>query len=398
MAHKLRKPGGVVLRRWRKQRVSVIDDAELLELFEDEPELLAIADALQATRSAAAHRDRKRPLLIAAALAGCAAVVAVVVFHGRTPTLVEQAAAALPVGRMVETTLETSSSSQVVDLSSGSSHPVAVLVQSWLDSSTGRMRVTTRRDGVVVSDTVTRARQTVPTQVGLDEASLTFIRSYRGAVSEGSATPLAGRQLRITSTPSAGATRVTLDKNDRPVSATSAGSHQWRVKRFAAAPYDPGRLQAKPRPAFPSAGAVVAATRLTNAAARREAGAVTGTVVPARIAGSNLVRATRQTLAQTVGRERRRSQGLELVYAHDASRVVVRLSRRPEPAYGFVEGRLTFDFNPIARVGQANVVGVPGSSGRTTWIVQLPIRHGFASIHAPERKLALTVARRLSQG
>jgi hypothetical protein len=374
-------------------RPTVLNDPELLELFQAEPELLAIADALRVTRAASQRAgNRKRALLLAAATATAVAAVTAVVMSGGGPTLVEQAAAAIPVGRLLEVNLETESTTSVVDLSSGVTRPVRIIVRSWLDSSSGRVRIVTMRDGVAVSDVVTSADQSVPPSAGLDAASLAFIRQYKDAVEGDQATRLAARVLQIAE-PNQMAT-VKLGANAEPVAVLAGGGRAWRVARFVGAPYSAAALRPRERTAA-SAGAVVASRTIDTRLARRKVRDLVGVVLARSLAGAPLRHAALQRLSRVVEGKTSYSEGAEVLFRSKTRKVLVRLAKRPEPAYGFPEGRFAFDFTPVAPPGQANLIAI-GEGASRLWIIQLRLQEGFATIRASSEAAALAAARQLS--
>jgi hypothetical protein len=377
--------------------VKVIDDPELLELFADEPELLAITDALQATQGKRHNVARRRYLFLAAALVAVTAIAggAVALFGDGGQSLVEQAAAAIPQGRMIEATLETPAPSTVVDLSSGVRRSVTVEIQSWLDSSTGRIRVLTRRGDVVVSDVAGSGDEIAPAASGLDPSSLTFARDYKQAVTSGHAVALPNGELEIGA--DGNSVRVRLSANALPTAIAVNRARNWRVTHFAAVPFDAEALVPLRTGRTANAGSVAASTMLPLDSAGKTVKQITGTSLPATIAQNRVSHASLQQLTRVSGKQTSRDSGVELAYGAGAEKVQVRLARRPEPAYGFVEGRLAFDFNPIPPVGQANVAAI-GTGSSTVWIVQLRIGHGFAAIRARTRALALGAARQIAEG
>jgi hypothetical protein len=371
---------------------TVLDDRELLELFEDEPELLAIADALRATRPAAHTSRPRRRVLLAAAASAVVAAVAVLLMSGGGPSVVEQAAAAIPSGRLLESDLETEASTSVVDLSTGAARPVRIIVRSWLDSSSGRVRVLTMRDGVAVSDVAISADQPVPPSAGLDAASLTFIRSYKEAVEGGQATRLSTRELRIAAQNENA--RVRLGPHAKPVAVLGVGI-AWRVTRFVGAPYSTAALRPRTSPRVASAGAVVGSTSIDTALARRKVRSLVGVALPQSLAGAPLHRAALQRLSRVVEGKTSYSEGAQAIFQSATRKVLVRVARRPEPAYGFPEGRFAFDFTPVASPGRANLIAI-GEGASRLWIIQLRLQQGFATIRASSKAAALEAGRQLS--
>src|SRR4051794_30746731 len=96
------------LRKHRSARDRPLTDAEVLELLQDEPELIALADAIATTQHRrhfriAPNAMRKRtPIVILAASTCLAALATALIFavFGTQANLVDQALAAVGDGRM----------------------------------------------------------------------------------------------------------------------------------------------------------------------------------------------------------------------------------------------------------------------------------------------------------
>jgi hypothetical protein len=142
---------------------TVLADPELVEFFADEPELLAIADAIASTtprltdeRASRASRQRRfaRPTLLSAAIAVAAAVALVLVspWQRSQGTLSDLALAALGSGPVVHVVTETATGAGVVDIATSKATPVMQQDEIWYDSTLGLRRDLTRYDGTVVED------------------------------------------------------------------------------------------------------------------------------------------------------------------------------------------------------------------------------------------------------
>ncbi len=378
----------------RKPAVRVLDDPELLELFEDEPELLAITDALQATRRAA--RPRASPALLAGGAAAAVAaivVVALAVTGNGGPSLVERAAAAVRNFQVVHASLEARApTAAVVDLRTGRSRAVTIRIEAWLDSSSGRLRVVTRRNGTVVADAAGSADEVAPAASGLDPGALTFLRDYRAALVGGRASELPGRRVRIAG--NGGTADVALDDAARPAAVESSTGPTWRVAAFSAATPSPERFTPSPSAGGPGRGRVASTSPLAPAAARGEVASLLGVGVPERIEGLPLVRARSQTLTGSGGTSPGTTSGVELTYAGKSGSVQIRLGAAPEPAYGFAEGRFTFQFDPIPPRGELDLAALGGKA----WIGQLRVGRGYATIRSSTRGLVVSAARLLLRG
>ena len=145
-------------------------DVELVELFADEPELLAIADAIAATTTtpARAHASARAPsrlhlprpsVLSAVALAAVAAVVVLVAPWQRSHgTLADMALAAIGTRPVVHVVMETPTGAGLVDIASGKAQPVMQRDEVWYDAARGLRRDVTR-DGSVILDDELETRQ-----------------------------------------------------------------------------------------------------------------------------------------------------------------------------------------------------------------------------------------------
>ena len=125
-----------------------VRDVETLELLRDEPELLAIADAVASTQ----RRRRRLPrrVLLAAAAVLAAAVVALLApwqnedGRGLVP---ERALAALPAPAPVMHVVLEHRLGTRVHLETGRLSPVLVRSESWYDQERSLLRVRGYRDG-----------------------------------------------------------------------------------------------------------------------------------------------------------------------------------------------------------------------------------------------------------
>src|SRR5579884_3744834 len=114
---------------------TVLSDAELLSLFRDEPELLAIADAVVATAPARRRPRFSRPTILSAAAAVAAAVAVALVapWHRDHGTLSDLALAALGSQPVVHVVTETPTGADLVDIASGAVSPVVQQDEIWYD-------------------------------------------------------------------------------------------------------------------------------------------------------------------------------------------------------------------------------------------------------------------------
>lgn len=136
-------------------------DPELIDLFADEPELLAIADAIAVTTSKPARKpaDRRsrrlaRPSVLSAAVAVAATVAVVLVApwqrsHG---TLADLALAAIGSQPVVHVVTETPTGAGLVDISTGDTQPVMQRDEIWYDAARGLRRDLTHNGSTILDD------------------------------------------------------------------------------------------------------------------------------------------------------------------------------------------------------------------------------------------------------
>lgn len=391
------------------ERRRPFSDPEVLELFQDEPELLAIVDAIHATQ-APQRRRAPRPLLVAAAAVAALVVVALIPLQFRGASLTERALAAIGDARVVHQVASRAERSQlIVDLDTGSERPTELELESWFDSEAGEVRTVTRRNGVLVADTLTR-KDASGSGAGAsqpDPVVTTFLRGYRSAVSRGELKVIRRGLLDgtevvwvRTAIPGARSDEVALDSaTDLPrafrlVVGSEPVGQLWRVSEIDSRVHSEADLTSKPPPAGPVAGRVESEQEATlDEAARLLAGS--GRWPGREIGGLQLGRVVAQTLSRTLADgSRQTGAGLALTYGDTSGELVeIRQAMVPEPAYGFVEGRLTSSFAPIPEGAVALSVPEPQDGG--LWMGQLRAGDVFLTIRASRRELVLDAARSL---
>jgi hypothetical protein len=171
--------------------VSEVLDREVVELLRDDPDLLAVADAVVATQHAGGRHGVRIPwrLLAVAAVIVIGVVVAVVApWHGHGNGLVDRALAAVGRGPVLHAVIESDSpNAKVVDLSTGATRPLQQRLEYWFDADRGVLRAATRINGRVLDDEVfPRSRLTVGAPP-LDPALTGFVSAYRDALRSGQA-------------------------------------------------------------------------------------------------------------------------------------------------------------------------------------------------------------------
>ena len=407
-------------------RARVISDREVLELLADEPELLAIADAVAATQPRPSQRRRRSRLVaLAAALLVVAAFVALLPLRGDGEPLLGEALAAIGGGPVVHARIEARlPQNDVVDLATGRAKPQTVSIEFWYDEPRGRLRTMLRRGGVVVEEFLETRTQAMSgsgpvRRIGEGGPSLSpalagFVTRYRDALKSGDAEiaengRLAGRDvtwLRLGS----GATRqrvavdaetrtpiliVPLDAQGRPATIS------WRVRTIGTVARVEANFAApRPRAPRPFRGDVREARAVSSnelaTAARRPA-----LWLGQSWRGLRLVSIELQTLSRGYppgsGKAAELRRGVSLRYGDGELGEALEISQAaaPEPAYAFAEGALTFNRNPIPRQGFVEIVQIPSASDRTRVIGQLRQQGVFVTIWASNRELCLAAARAL---
>jgi hypothetical protein len=372
-----------------------LDDREVLELLRDEPELLAVADAVSATR-----RRRANPAVLGVLVVAFVAVVAVVrPWSAGSRGIVEAAHAALGSDPVVHSVVTTKSAVDTrIDLATGRRRPVEITVETWSDPSRGRVRSVIHHDRLIVADiTGPAVSRAVPGLI--DQGERLFSTGYREALAAKRAHVL--RRGRF-----AGHDAVWLDVGFRgrhedvivdadsslPLAFEEASASKspavWFVKRIESVPRRAADFRARQQFAAGS-GRVVGATSISA----EEAEAAIGfrpTWAGQKLRGYRLDSLTLQRLTQTVGSRRTTSNGLLIIYRDRRGRALtISQALSPQVAYGYMRGRLSFNLNEVtpsvldlARVGQA-------------WIGQRRFRRLYVTIQAGDLACVIAFARSL---
>lgn len=362
-------------------------DNEVVELLRDEPELLAIADALRATTSYVPARARARLPRRSLALVAAVAVVSVglvSIFESSSPTLVDRALAAVGNRPLIRGEFErTLPNDEVVDLTSGASRPSTVHVTAIADESTGLLRVRVAHDGEVVSDDSASAG--VPAKsAGVDRVLASFVREYRPALRTRA---VVAQRVGETDSLRLERAQVTVELTHDAQPRRIRGDGAWRVLTVVSTA-NRQLLVVPPRQRGVAGGDVVSRTPIAPTAARPALG---GRALLPTVRGFSLRRAFSETLRSVTSKGSSRSPGLRLEFAGGGHRLVVLQALQPEAAYGFAEGRYTFEFNPVP-TGAIDVNGRPGA-----WIGQMRLGGVFFTLRADDRKVLLTAARALDR-
>jgi hypothetical protein len=175
-----------------------IRDAEVIELLAGKPELLAIADAVSATRPAQASRPRRRRIAVRAAVLAAVVAAAIAAFlaapQGR-PGIIDHALAAVGDGPIMHVVTELPSGAVDVDLKTGRRSPLIFREELWVDRQLHHFHLVLSQNGRVVGDILYPQDAGSGTSVGSPSPGfLALWTGYRAALQNGTAR-LAGRGL-----------------------------------------------------------------------------------------------------------------------------------------------------------------------------------------------------------
>ena len=142
-----------------KTVIDIWSDPELRELVRDEPELVAIADALAQAEPLALRRRggwvRPGRLLMAAAVLAAAAAVALVAPWNRSSgSLTDLALAAVGSQPVLHVVAELPSNAQLVDIQTGAAQPLSEQQELWYDADQGLKRNVIRAGSIILDDTL----------------------------------------------------------------------------------------------------------------------------------------------------------------------------------------------------------------------------------------------------
>lgn len=392
----------------RRDSARPLSDPEVLDLLRDEPELLAIADAIQATQRRPRVLGRlPRPGLPVLAVAAAAALFLLMLspFRGEEAGLLEQALAAVGTKPVVHLVARTDSQEDsLVDLSSGRATPTTVELEIWHDGRTGLQKTITRRNGTVVAEIAGSGQSArLPTAVRL------FVSGYRAALAEGTARPagegtIDGRPVAFVEVPEAGGgvVEVALDREDyipvrfrlqQDLEGGGIGT-TWQVTALETRQSGEVDFSSEaPSRGAPSAGAITSSRSVDRAKAVQLApfalwaGPRMEDVVLDTIVLQELRRGYPDGRSET-------GAGVELRYGGPDQELRINMAARPEPAYRYAEGRLTFNFNPIPPANVIDLVEQASAAG-TTWLGQMRRGDAYVTIEGDSRELVLAAARAL---
>jgi hypothetical protein len=175
--------------------MNALHDPEVVELLREEPELLALADAMAATQRVRRRVPMRVPALAAAVLAA-AAVALLAPWGGSGPDIVEDALAAIGTGAVVHAAVEYRTDDSIVDLDTGKSTPRVRRTEYWYDAERQLLHTKLFTDGVQITEIV-EGPQMAHSDIGsfetngfspqLDPALAGFATGYREALEDGTA-------------------------------------------------------------------------------------------------------------------------------------------------------------------------------------------------------------------
>ncbi len=177
--------------------MSGITDPEVVELFAERPELLALADAVAQTQQPG-RRWSRPALALAAAVAALAVVALVAPWKSKGPSGLERALAAVGAGPVIHAVVEYSSPNEaLIEIATGKQRPRVHRTEYWYDAERKQLRTRLFVDGVQITEIVETPAKAysdlgaMPTGSGfapaLDPALAGFVTQYRESLASGRA-------------------------------------------------------------------------------------------------------------------------------------------------------------------------------------------------------------------
>jgi hypothetical protein len=392
-----------------------VRDVETLEVLRDQPELLAIADAVASTQRRR-RRLPRRMLLAAAAALAVAGVALLAPWQGENGggLVSERALAALPArGPVMHVILEQRVGTRV-QLQTGRLSPVSVRSESWYDQERSLMRVRGYRDGRLLGDSTTRdAGQSLDAAMVLGFARAAEV--FRQALADGRArvvgeTHIRGREVYLLDAEPEpggfqGPTRIAIDKHTYELVQLRTGEslagrpeYELNVLAFEYLPRRDG-LFGRPGPDSSITGAGADITPTNLAAARTALGGKVALWAGPELGGKAIgaVALHAVEVDSAVGRPVR-GQALELTYgaggfgAPRRDSIVLTQMRADDPARSYLEEAST------TPPGFADLHSGMTSSGQNqfrSWTASLRHNGFLVQIQGADRELVLRAARSL---
>jgi len=177
--------------------MNAVADPEVIELFAERPELLAIADAVAQTQQRRLRWSRAS-LLLTAAVAAVAVLALVAPWRSNGPSGLERALAAVGAGPVIHAVVEYSSPDEaLIEIASGKERPRVHRTEYWFDGERRQLHTRLLVDGVQITEIVETPEQAYsdlgswPTGGGfapqLDPALAGFVTQYRESLESGKA-------------------------------------------------------------------------------------------------------------------------------------------------------------------------------------------------------------------
>ena len=316
-------------------------DPEVLETLRDEPELLALADAVadtQRLRRPPRRRSLARPLALAAA--GAAALVTVLLWPGGGSgnPILDRALAAIGDGRVLHLGTRVPVGAELINLSTGRTIVPTYQIESWSDRSSTRFHLIFRYQGRIVGEAVHQAGSSAAGQV--DPAYTALWSGYRQALASGEAKlersgKLYGRPIYWLRFPSLGHGRpgslVAIDRGTyKPVAFRFAVEGRrpidYRILLARTEPYTPATFRRRTKQASPLGGSLSHGSGVVGAPPSVKLGKGWLRAGP-RLAGLRLS----STHPMSVESNGHASTGLELVYGTEQSARSITISELKRP-------------------------------------------------------------------
>ena len=140
-----------------RQFRSAFHDPELVDDFQSDPDLLAIADAIAATQTPPRRLPRSRSRIVAGLAASAAVAVALtltLVLSSGGAGIVDRALAAIGDGPVVHAVIEQPTGGTLIDLQTRTRTPLTEQIEVWYDQSRGLLHTLVRIDGQLTDDTL----------------------------------------------------------------------------------------------------------------------------------------------------------------------------------------------------------------------------------------------------
>jgi hypothetical protein len=168
-----------------------IRDPEVLDAVREQPELLAIADAVTETQRLPRPSRRRIVARLGVLVAvGAAVLIAVLLWPsgGKRNPILERALAAIGDGPVLHLVTQNRAGVELVDLRTGRTTVPTVEFETWSDRSVERFHLLMRENGRVVAEILFPQDRTADTQVGpVDPAYAAIWSGYREALASGKA-------------------------------------------------------------------------------------------------------------------------------------------------------------------------------------------------------------------